>query len=112
MSDMLIVSFGMTVRRQREARGWSQEQLAGQADLNRSYVGEIERGQVTASLVTLQKLAAALGLASGDLLRLSEQQHQAQQAKAIRLTAIVCCAKAGNLHPGDSGNQSGISTSS
>ena len=39
MSDMLIVSFGMTVRRQREARGWSQEQLAGQADLNRSYVG-------------------------------------------------------------------------
>lgn len=90
MSEMLIASFGLTVRRQREAHGWSQEQLAEHADLNRSYVGEIERGQVTASLLTLHKLAAALGLSSGELLRLSEQQHQAQHAKGIRLAAIAC----------------------
>ena len=45
MNAHLIQSFGITVRRLREERGWSQEQLAGHADLNRSYVGEIERGK-------------------------------------------------------------------
>jgi len=33
--------FGPEIRALRKARGWSQEQLAGQADLNRSYMGEI-----------------------------------------------------------------------
>ncbi len=74
MSARLIDLFGSTVRRQRESRGWSQEHLAWQADLNRSYVGEIERGQVVASLLTVQKLADALGLPAADLLRLCDAQ--------------------------------------
>ena len=37
--------FGLAVRQSREALGWSQEQLAARADLNRSYVGEVERGR-------------------------------------------------------------------
>lgn len=52
--------FGLAVRQLREAQGWSQERLAEQADLNRSYLGEIERGGVTPSLVTVVKLALAL----------------------------------------------------
>lgn len=51
--------FGEVVREQRAQRGWSQERLAEAADLNRSYLGEIERGEVAASLVTAHKLALA-----------------------------------------------------
>ncbi|MFM0739594.1 helix-turn-helix transcriptional regulator [Paraburkholderia xenovorans] len=55
----LVREFGAAVRRVRETRGWSQEQLAEHAGLNRSYVGEIERGSAIASIVTVDKLARA-----------------------------------------------------
>lgn len=54
--------FGLAVRELREARGWSQERLAGRADLNRSYMGEIERATAMPSLATAAKLASALGV--------------------------------------------------
>ncbi|WP_213776880.1 helix-turn-helix transcriptional regulator [Caballeronia sp. dw_276] len=60
--------FGLTVRQLREAKAWSQEQLAEQAGLNRSYVGEIERGKVTASIVTIDKLARAFDIPMANLL--------------------------------------------
>jgi transcriptional regulator with XRE-family HTH domain len=68
----LIRSFGAGVRQLREARDWSQEQLAEQAGLNRSYVGEIERGDVSVSLCTVAKLAHAFGLAPSALVSRSE----------------------------------------
>jgi transcriptional regulator with XRE-family HTH domain len=54
--------FGSAVRELREARGWSQERLAGRAELNRSYMGEIERATAMPSLATAAKLAVALGV--------------------------------------------------
>ncbi|TDV17243.1 helix-turn-helix domain-containing protein [Paraburkholderia caballeronis] len=66
--NALVRDFGVIVRRLREARGWSQEQLAEHAGLNRSYVGEIERGTVIASIVTVEKLARAFGVSIADLL--------------------------------------------
>jgi len=53
-------SFGEVVRRLRTERGWSQERLAERADLNRSYVGEIERDLAVPSLQTADKIASAL----------------------------------------------------
>ena len=55
-------SFGNAVRQVRKERGWSQERLAEHADLNRSYIGDLERGRAMPSLATLTKLASALGL--------------------------------------------------
>jgi len=60
--------FGAVVRQLREARGWSQEGLAGRADLNRSYMGEVERATVMASLITAAKLAQALGVPLSELI--------------------------------------------
>ncbi|MFM0501609.1 helix-turn-helix domain-containing protein [Paraburkholderia caffeinilytica] len=60
--SVLVRDFGAAVRRLREASGWSQEQLAEYAGLNRSYVGEIERGSAIASIVTLDKLARAFNV--------------------------------------------------
>lgn len=58
--ELLGQRFGGVVRRQRRARGWSQEQLAGRAELNRTYMGEIERATAMPSLATAAKLANAL----------------------------------------------------
>ena len=60
--------FGIVVRQLREARGWSQERLAGRAGLNRSYMGEIERAAVMPSLATAAKLAHALEVPLSDLI--------------------------------------------
>ena len=70
----LINSFGAAVRHLREAQGWSQELLAEKADLNRSYLGEVERGKVIPSLATAAKLAAALEISLSRLLSHCEQQ--------------------------------------
>ncbi|HOG03303.1 MAG TPA: helix-turn-helix transcriptional regulator [Accumulibacter sp.] len=59
--------FPGVVRQMREAQGWSQEHLAESADLNRSYVGEIERGIASPSLLTAEKLAQALGIKLSEL---------------------------------------------
>jgi transcriptional regulator with XRE-family HTH domain len=56
------VRFGRAVRKLRSARGWSQERLAEHADLNRTYLGEIERGVAIPSLASASKIASAFGL--------------------------------------------------
>ena len=71
--SLLETRFGHAVREAREKRGWSQERLAEVADLNRSYLGEIERGLVTPSLATIGKLAFALGLAPSALISRCEK---------------------------------------
>jgi len=56
----IATKFGQVIRSNRELRGLSQEALAELADLNRSYLGEIERGTTVPSIETMQKLADAL----------------------------------------------------
>ncbi|MDR0481200.1 MAG: helix-turn-helix transcriptional regulator [Gallionellaceae bacterium] len=55
-----VLNFPIVLRRLREARNWSQERLAEHANLNRSYLGEVERGSAIPSLSTASKLACAL----------------------------------------------------
>ena len=57
----VAVRIGRVVRANREQRGLSQESLAELANLNRSYLGEIERGLAVPSIETLQRLADAFG---------------------------------------------------
>lgn len=66
--DDMGTRFGAAVRRLREAKGWSQEELAGQAELNRSYMGEIERATAMPSLATAAKLARALQVSLSHLI--------------------------------------------
>lgn len=56
------------MREQREERGWSQEHLADQAGVDRSYMSGIERGVRNISVVKLSEIARALGVALRDLL--------------------------------------------
>lgn len=70
----LINDFGAAVRHFRDQLGWSQELLAEKADLNRSYLGEVERGRAIPSLATAAKLAAALGIPLSGLLAHCERE--------------------------------------
>jgi transcriptional regulator with XRE-family HTH domain len=74
----LPISFGKIVKRIREERGLSQEVLADRADLNRSYVGEVERGTAMPSLSTVTKIAKALNLSPSALLARYEDYEQSQ----------------------------------
>lgn len=97
-AQRLVLDFGLAVRQLREGHGWSQEQLAAQSDLNRSYVGEIERGQVAPSLVTLHKLAQALQLAPMDLLAHADRIRLQRDAQRQQLQACVPTPQPTALH--------------
>lgn len=88
MSAALVAHFGLAVRQLREQRGWSQEQLAALSDLNRSYVGEIERGQVIVSIVTVHKLALALQMDEAALMARSAQITRLRHDRHLQLAAI------------------------
>jgi transcriptional regulator with XRE-family HTH domain len=52
----------------REARGWTQEQLAERAAIQRSYLGDLELGRRNPSVRTLVKVANAFGIVVSELL--------------------------------------------
>jgi transcriptional regulator with XRE-family HTH domain len=54
------------VRSSRISAGWSQERLADEAGLHRTYVGGVERGERNLSLDAIWQLAAALDLSPAD----------------------------------------------
>ena len=60
--------FGQRLRELRHEKGLSQEELALQCGLDRSYVGQIERGERNLSLENIHKLADALGVPASELL--------------------------------------------
>ena len=55
-------SFGNRVRHLRTAQGWSQEEFASRAGLDRSYMGSVERGERNISLENICAIAKALGV--------------------------------------------------
>ena len=60
-------AFGAAVRRLREQRGLSQERLALDAGMERTYMGGIERGERNPSLINVFKIADALGVPASAL---------------------------------------------
>jgi transcriptional regulator with XRE-family HTH domain len=60
---------GGNIRRLRRDRGLSQEELAFEAEIDRTYVSQIERAVINPSLLVLYKLGRALHADVLDLLR-------------------------------------------
>lgn len=60
-------AFGVRVREERLKRGITQEQLVHQAELDRSYVGRVERGERNVSLDNIYRLANALSIEADSL---------------------------------------------
>lgn len=65
--EALAKEFGDLVRRLRSERGYSQERFAEVCRVDRSYMGMIERGEVSVTLSVIAKLAGGLGLSLSSL---------------------------------------------
>jgi transcriptional regulator with XRE-family HTH domain len=61
--------FGARVRKRREELGKTQEQLAADSDVHWSFLGQVERGRRNLTLHNILKVAAALKMDPGDLMR-------------------------------------------
>ena len=57
-----VMKFGKRISSLRMEKGITQEELSFRSGLNRTYVGEIERGEKNASVVTIDKLAKGLNV--------------------------------------------------
>jgi transcriptional regulator with XRE-family HTH domain len=58
---------GDRIRAARKGLGWSQEELAFEAEIDRSYIGGVERGERNLSFLTLCQIAKTLGSDVGAL---------------------------------------------
>lgn len=56
-----LAQLGQAIRNRRTAAGLSQEALADAAEIDRSHMGKIERGERNVSVLNILKIAAALG---------------------------------------------------
>ena len=65
--ERIKCQFGQRLRELRKRRGLSQETLALSCDLDRTYIGGVERGERNLSLINIYKIAAALDVPAKEL---------------------------------------------
>lgn len=67
---------GWNIRKLRVAKGLSQERLAFEASVDRSYVGRVERGTENVTISTLEMLAVALDVTVSELFSMPEKDAE------------------------------------
>lgn len=63
----LLLKFGQSVQKHRKEQNLSQEKLAELADLHRTYIGMIERGEKNITLLNIYKISQALNITIKEL---------------------------------------------
>lgn len=73
--DFLLREFGNTVQRLRGKLDGNitQEELAERADLHRTYIGAVERGEINITLFNICKIALALNVKPAQLMDFEEE---------------------------------------
>ena len=66
--DPLLRALGFALKRLRESKRLTQEALAEKADLDRTYLSDIERGARNPGIKNVARLAKALGVTTSQLL--------------------------------------------
>ena len=69
----ITVQIGKRIKKLRLEHNLSQEQLALEAGIDRSYVGQIERFEKNVTVVVLEKIACSLGLTINEFLDFDEE---------------------------------------
>lgn len=72
--DDTLVCFGEAVRALREGKNISQEELAAMADLHRTYIGGVERGERNIGLKNIFRIARALSCQPSKLIAVTEHR--------------------------------------
>ncbi len=60
---------GMRIKYLRTLRKWSQEDLALEADVNKNYISDLERGSRNPTVKVLEKIAKALQISLSELFK-------------------------------------------
>lgn len=60
MNEAALKILGSRIRQKRHDLGWTQEELADQAEIDRSYIGGVERGERNLTFTVLCQICAAL----------------------------------------------------
>lgn len=66
--------FGEELRKIREEKGLSQEQLGFDSDYHRTYISQLERGEKNTSLKAVFKISQALGVLPSELISRIEKR--------------------------------------
>lgn len=72
---------GANVRRFRQRKGWSQEQLAFESGLHRTYISGVERGARNPTVLVVSELAQALSVRPSQLL---EESAAGERRRTMR----------------------------
>lgn len=68
-TDGLLARLGAEIRTRRTALGFSQETLADYAEIDRSHMGKIERGERNVTFLNLVRIAKAVQCKPSELLK-------------------------------------------
>ena len=75
---------GMNVRRWREEKGLTQEALAERADLDPTYISGIERGMRNPSVLSVVRIAKALGVTTSQLMERVDDDNNGSNSEPVR----------------------------
>lgn len=85
----VLVAFGAVVREVRLERGYSQEAFAERANLHRTYIGGIERGERNVALINIRRIAAALDVPMASLFAATEARLYSRRRQARRRSSTT-----------------------
>jgi len=63
----ILMGIGDNIRKYRTMKGWSQEDLAHECNLHRTYIGIVERGERNITILNLLKIKDKLGVKLAEL---------------------------------------------
>ena len=74
---------GERIRQLRSRLGWTQEELAHRANINRTYIGELERGEKNVTLGSLSKVVSALETTFEELFRYIQPSTEGKENNVL-----------------------------
>ena len=75
MADLREI-VAINIRQHRHEKGWTQEELADRVGLSARYVGQIERSQASMTVTVLGRIAEALKIEAGELVRRPRRKRE------------------------------------
>lgn len=87
--DDIVKVIGERIRYFRKKSGISQEELAHQASLHNTYVGQLERGEKNASIESLYKVTQALGITLEELFRNTQSGLKTNSLEITEILSVL-----------------------
>lgn len=80
---------GIKIRIHRQAKNWTQEQLAEASNTTASYIGQLERGEKDVRISTIEKIARALDMSINELFDDKQEGFWKEQEWAWESTMLL-----------------------